>query len=255
MKMMQLFMLAAVTAVSIDAHARVIETTHHDVVVAAAPKVVVESRGGGIDIQPGPAGKVTVEARRAADTREEALALDVKVVSDGNGARITFQAEHRGTSVEFVIRAPADSHLVLSTGGGGVQVGAFTAAATVRTGGGGIRVEGLKGDLQLRTGGGGIKVERTEGKLEAETGGGGIDVSDAKLKGDNRLSTGGGGVHCRFLDATRLSIDATTGGGTVSNSLGLPQSDRQHLSGKLGDGKDGTLRIHTGGGGISLSKL
>ncbi len=256
MKMMQVVVLAALTAGCLDAYARVIETTHHEVAVGAAPQVTVDSRGGGIEIAPGPAGKVTVEARRAAATREQALALDVKVVKDGSGARITFDGDKRlDASVEFIIRAPADSRLELSTGGGGIQVGAFTAPASARTGGGGIRVDGLKGDLHRRAGGGAIHVERTEGKLEVETGGGAINVTAARLRGDNRLSTGGGGINCSFGPDTRLSIEATTGGGSIANNLGLKSQSRQHLTGTIGDGKDGTLRIRTGGGGINLERM
>ena len=223
--------LLAMVVVSVagcsDAHA-VEAVTTHELTVGDGARITVDSDGGAITFRPGPAGHVHVEAHRKAGTREQALALPVEVVADGGGARITFHKKERGLthneSVSFVVQAPANAQLALETGGGPVDVSGFHGSVAVRTGGGPIHAQDL------------------DGTLTASTGGGSIDVSGAKLHGANTLESGGGPIRCTVAAGSKLRAEASTGGGPVRNEL------------DSGDGSDGSLRVRTGGGPITLTR-
>src|SRR4051794_31242683 len=174
----------------VDARADVIETTRHEVKVGAAARLVVESDGGSVEVKPGAAGVVKVEAKRHAGTKEEALALDVQVVAADGGAKVSYHDNvHRNRSVSFVIEAPADAKLDLQTGGGSVAVTGFGGGVQVRTGGGSIALASMKGDVQVRSGGGSISVKGFDGTVRAETGGGGVSLSAVRLRGANTVHT------------------------------------------------------------------
>jgi hypothetical protein len=231
----------------------VVETTQHQ--AEAAPLLVVESDGGSIELQPGAAGVVKVEARRQAATKEEALALPVTVEKKGDRVVVAFHKPgHWGNqSVSFVIQAPASTKLELKTGGGSIKVNGFAAGGEVRTGGGSVALANMKGKLSVETGGGSISFDHVDGTVAAQTGGGSIHVSSARLSGENTLTTGGGSVECAIGNDARLRVEGSTGGGRARNDFGLA-GDGRHFSGAIGDGKDGTLEIHSGGGSIALVK-
>jgi hypothetical protein len=248
-------LIAVLAAGCTDAFADAVETTRHEVKVGAAPRLVVESAGGGIEVKPGAAGVVKVEARRRAATKDEALALPVAVSADAQGAKVTFvrPSAFQRAEVSFVIEAPKDATLDLHTGGGPIAASGFQAGIVAKTAGGPIELEHLKGSVDARTGGGSIKVSKVEGTLQVDSGGGPIEVGQARLRGANRLHTGGGPIRCSLPGDARLNVDGHTGGGPAHNDFGLP-GGRSGFSGKIGDGADGSLELKTGGGPISLSK-
>jgi hypothetical protein len=237
-----------------EAFADVVETTRHEIKVGAGAKLVVDSDGGGVEVKPGAAGVVKIEARRHAASKEDALGLDVQTASSGGAAKVSYHNKTRKNQhVDFVIEAPADARLDLNTGGGGISASGFGAGVQANTGGGGITLTALKGDVRARSGGGGITVKQIDGTLQAETGGGGVNVEATHLRGANKIATGGGGITCAVPANARLTVEGSTGGGGVHNDFGLPAQDGS-MRGTLGDGKDGSLELTTGGGGISLKK-
>ena len=65
------------------AFADVVETTREELKVSGAPRIVVDSDAGSIEVRAGAEGVVKVEARRHAPTAKDALALKVTVKNEG----------------------------------------------------------------------------------------------------------------------------------------------------------------------------
>ena len=239
-------------------------TTQTDFKVGARPILIVDSAAGGVELGAGPAGAVHVEATRKADNEEAARLLEVITTQKGDTVRVQFHRSgggwRDGASVNFRIRAPADARLEIRTGGGSVATRGFTGGAKVDIGGGGIEVTDAAGTLALRSGGGGIEVHRLQGTVDIFTGGGSVHV-DGALHGRNRIHTGGGGITVALPADSKLSVEATSGAGSVRNDFGLrlPEEERGwrpsgRLRGTIGDGSGGSLELRTGGGSIHLEK-
>jgi hypothetical protein len=250
----------ALTATTAGAAGRASLTTQNDFKVGAKPSIVVDSSAGGVELSAGPAGSVHIEAERQAETEDLARKLDVQVKQDGNTIRVSFNHKgmhwHENASVNFKITAPADAKLEIETGGGGVSARGFSGGIKVETGGGGIDVDGASGAMSLRSGGGGIEARHINGTVEVSTGGGSVRV-EGTLSGRNRVETGGGSIHVAVPESSRLAVDASTGGGSAHNDFGIPSDGERHsgrFRGNIGDGKNGSLEIRTGGGSIRLAK-
>ncbi len=239
------------------AHPHTSVVTAYDFKVGAHAAVVVDSDGGGVILEPGPAGAIHVDATRKAGSDEEAKQLDVDVRLDGNIVRVRFghTRSWNNASVDFHIRAPADSRLEVRTGGGGVDAHGFSGGIAVETGGGGVDVGDTRGPLKLHTGGGGVHARHVSGTVDIRTGGGGIQV-EGELSGQNRIETGGGSIHVAIPANSRLEVEASTGAGGAHNDFGLPEEGHvsRRFSGRIGDGRGGSLQLRTGGGSIALTR-
>jgi putative adhesin len=235
-------------------------TSQNDFKVGPHPTVIVDSSAGGVELTAGPAGSVKIDIERQGETEDEARKLDVQIKQEGNTIRVHFSHKHTGwhdgASVNFRITAPADAKLDISTGGGGVGARGFSGGIKVDTGGGGIEIDGASGEVALRSGGGSIEVRHVKGSVDVSTGGGSVRVEGA-LSGKNRVETGGGSIHVAIPAASKLAVDASTGGGSAHNDFGIPSDGERHsgrFRGNIGDGSGGSLELRTGGGSISLAK-
>ncbi len=240
--------------------ARATVGTQQDFKVGAHPTIIVDSSAGGVELDAGPGGTVHVDMQRRADSEDQARKLDVQLKQEGNTIRVSFKHKgfswHENASVDFKITAPADAHLEVETGGGSVSEHGFSGGTKVETGGGSISVDDASGAVALRSGGGGIEVRHLSGTVDVSTGGGSVRVEGA-LSGKNRIETGGGSIHVAIPAASKLAVDASTGGGSAHNDFGLASDGERHsgrFRGTIGDGSAGSLEIHTGGGSISLAK-
>jgi len=166
--------------------------------------------------------------------------------------------------------------LVLDTGSGEVKVSKARGDVTVDTGSGHVVVSDVRGTrLHLDTGSGGIQVDgAVVDELVADTGSGNVHLTHIRAR-DVRLDTGSGSVHVDLDgDIERLVADTGSGGVTVAAPTDLGarfeidtgsgridvdfphevyQVERDHVSGKIGDGR-GSIRIDTGSGGVRLLK-
>ncbi|HEX8950225.1 MAG TPA: hypothetical protein VF945_00195 [Polyangia bacterium] len=259
---MRTLALAVIGLLATSAYAaRASVSSQQDFKVGAHATIIVDSAAGGVELVTGPAGAVHVDIERQADSEEQAQKLDVQLKQDGNTIRVSYRHKglswHESGSVRFKISAPADARLEVETGGGGVSARGFSGGIKVETAGGSIDIDGASGALHLRSGGGGIEARHVNGSVEVSTGGGSVRVEGA-LSGKNRVETGGGSIHVAIPAASRLAVDASTGGGSAHNDFGLPSDGERHsghFRGTLGDGASGSLEIRTGGGSISLAKL
>lgn len=238
-------------------------TTKQDFKVEARATISVDSEGGSVTVEPGPAGVVTVEMERRGTSENSARALPVTINVEGNTVKIRFHRDRpvhwgRSESVDFRIIAPTDSRIDAETGGGSVHVTGMNGGVEVQTGGGSVGVGECKGKIHVRTGGGGIDLAQVSGNVEATTGGGSVMLRGA-LSGHNVVETGGGSIHVAIPADSRLNVDASTGGGSAHNDFGIATDGNKWgpprgFHGKIGDGSAGSLQLRTGGGSISLER-
>ena len=166
--------------------------------------------------------------------------------------------------------------LSLDTGSGRVAVRDVTGNLDVDTGSGGISIDRVKGDvLKLDSGSGGVQGNDIEVRqlsadvgsgglrmyrikaadLDVDTGSGGATLELLSVFDRLRIDTGSGGVTVRAPGALSAQVDVETGSGgfqtdfeIVTRSVG-----RNHVNGRIGDGK-GQIRIEAGSGTVRLLK-
>jgi DUF4097 and DUF4098 domain-containing protein YvlB len=166
--------------------------------------------------------------------------------------------------------------LTLDTGSGRVAVRDVTGDLNIDTGSGGLSLDRIKGDvLRLDSGSGGVQGSDIEVReFNADVGSGGLRFYRVKAS-DVTAETGSGGVQLEFLsDLTRLTVETGSGGVTIRAPATLSaeieaetgsggfQTDfeittrrvsRNHVVGRIGDGK-ARVRLEAGSGSIRLLK-
>ena len=166
--------------------------------------------------------------------------------------------------------------LTLDTGSGRVSVRDASGNLSIDSGSGGLSVDRLKGgslhidsgsggvegndievaELNADVGSGGLRLYRVKAPIvSAETGSGGITLE--LLADVQRLDveTGSGGATIRVPATLSAEIEAETGSGGFSTDFEVVtrRMGRNHISGRIGDGK-GRISIEAGSGSVRLLK-
>ena len=144
----------------------------------------------------------------------------------------------------------------LDTGSGGADVRGVR-ADRLRVDAGSGSVQGGEwdvGDANVDTGSGGMRLDRVHArKLRLDAGSGSVDLELAGTVDDAKIDTGSGGITLRIpptLGAT-LDVDAGSGGVHADVPVQVSRSERDHLTGRLGDGR-GRIVIDAGSGGVRI---
>jgi len=166
--------------------------------------------------------------------------------------------------------------LVLDTGSGRVAVRDVTGNLNIDSGSGGLSVDRVTGDvLRIDSGSGGVQGnDITVREFNADIGSGGLRLFRMKaphvsaqtgsggitlelLSDIERLDveTGSGGATIRVPATLSAEVDAETGSGGFSSDFEITtrRMSRNHIEGRIGDGK-GRIRIEAGSGSVRLLK-
>jgi lia operon protein LiaG len=172
--------------------------------------------------------------------------------------------------------AGTKGNLVLDTGSGFVAVRDVTGNVTMDTGSGGLSVDRIKGDvLNIDSGSGGVRGSDIEvrelsadvgsgglrlmgvkaARVVAQTGSGGVELALASNIETLDVETGSGGATIRLPAGLGAEIEAETGSGGFSTDFEIVtrRVSRNHVVGRIGDGK-GRVRLEAGSGSIRLLK-
>jgi lia operon protein LiaG len=166
--------------------------------------------------------------------------------------------------------------LNLDTGSGRVAVRDHTGDLYIDTGSGGLTIDRAKGTtLRLDSGSGSVQTNEMEfGEIRADVGSGGLRMY--RVKSPNvQAETGSGGIVLELLsEVQRLDVETGSGGATIrvpatlsaeveaeTGSGGFStdfeittrRMGRNHIQGRIGDGK-GRIRIEAGSGSVRLLK-
>lgn len=205
-----------------------------------------------------PSGR-TVEVHQAAgdaDVRSVEGRLHVATGSGGITAASVRGSLDLDTGSGSVSASDVEGELSIDTGSGGVDVQRVKGASvSIDTGSG--SVEGAEIDspsLHVDTGSGGIRLARvTSPRVALDTGSGSVEVELMTRVDDLIVDTGSGSVTLYLAPDTGAEIVADTGSGgiDVDVPVQIRSVKRDHLEGRVGDGR-GRISVETGSGGIRL---
>jgi lia operon protein LiaG len=167
-------------------------------------------------------------------------------------------------------------NLILDTGSGRVAVRDVTGNVNIDSGSGGLSVDRLAGDvLRIDSGSGGVEgndvtvrefsadigsgglrmFRMKAAHVSAETGSGGINLELLSDVERMNIETGSGGATIRVPATLSADVEAETGSGGFSTDFPITtrRFSRNHIEGRIGDGK-GRIRIEAGSGSVKLLK-
>jgi hypothetical protein len=246
-KMTSLLLTTIFVASTLSAIAASEERINREVDARPGGKLILDVDFGTVDLKPGAADKVAVDAFRSIDFGDEAKEKEylagapITITAENNivmvRARATKEARpdwfhHSRTDGRYTIRVPKNFSADLSTGGGDVTASELTGDMRADSSGGDLRLSHLRGALSARSGGGDIKLDDCDGVAEIKTGGGDIVFTDSEgtlhgrtgggtievrnFVGDTDVSTGGGEVRLQRIDG---AIAGETSGGSITASV------------------------------------
>jgi hypothetical protein len=182
---------------------------------------------------------------RAGSIGDRGIAVDARQTGD----RIDFEVREPHPTISFRwfsvhsvridVSVPRDADLDLTTGDGGVTLGAVAGAIRVRSGDGAIEADGLRGDLRLATSDGHIRALGLDGALEATSGDGSVEIAGRFDR--LQVGTSDGRIVATALRGSRLAADWSLHSGDGSLTVRLPADLKSELYLHTGDGS-----IHLG---------
>ena len=216
--------------------------------VSKGATLLLSNVGGNIQVTPGTADRIEVEALKHAwgQNAEQAKARlsDTTIETYVTGNRVEVRVEHnerrdgRGMEVEFNVKVPAD------------------ATVDLRTVSGDIRVTNVKGEVRIQGVSGNVALEGTARIASVKTVNGGIAITNGGADGQLSLSTINGDLLVQTLTTRGLDVNTVNGDVRMSGWAG----DRAHIRSLDGDldlqtslVKAGRYEIESHGGNINLS--
>jgi len=236
--------------------------------VSGAPRIIVETFNGSIDVQTGEAGQVDIDGTKrgsgASQTEAQADLKNVEVSMTQEGdtirmvARRTDSAFNTGSSgASFDLIVPAGATLDLRSSNGGLASIGVTGDVTMRTSNGEIDVRGGAGRLDLQTSNGRIRIEAQDAAVDAHTSNGAIDFRGALADGEHVFDTSNGSLDITLPSDARFRIDADTSNGKVTTDFAVTVSgslEDDQLKGTVGDNPSISIRATSSNGSISIRK-
>jgi hypothetical protein len=241
--------------------------------VGDAPRVVVRTFNGRVELLSGDPGVVRAEATIRNPSR-------VAYAVSQSGNTITVQAIGKSAfslfgafaGVDVVITAPAATALDVETNNGRIEVDGFTRGGELVTSNGKVEVTRSGGDLSVKTTNGKVTVERFSGKAHLKTSNRQIVLDDVmgtfdaqttngrvtfggelEAGGENWIKSTNGGVAVVLGGKPSVRLDASTSNGRVKSSLPIAATTtkRSHLVGTIGDG-EANLEVRTSNGSVTI---
>jgi lia operon protein LiaG len=164
--------------------------------------------------------------------------------------------------------------LQIDVGSGGVQVTDSRGDLSIDTGSGAVSASDVRGEqvsietgsgevttrdvrtsqLSVETGSGDIRASNlVAGQLSLETGSGAVTADMSGEVWNVNVETGSGDITLRVPPTLGAEVDIETSSGEIETDfeVAVTRHARDHLTGRIGDGR-GKIEIETGSGGIKL---
>jgi len=248
---------------------------------SAATDLYVSTGSGRIHIYPGSDSEVHIKGHVHAgwnaggdiEERMRRIAANPPISQSGKDIHVgDLSAEDRrlynNITIDYEVSAPRGLALNLRSGSGDIEVDNVGRFLKGETGSGSVRAHGIagpadlhtgSGDIELQqqgsgevhasTGSGSIRINGLNGSLTARTGSGDIEANGT-LSGPSHLQSGSGSIRAHVAHDSHLSVDATTGSGSIR--IAGNSSDHHHLSAPINGGGP-SLEAHTGSGDIEIN--
>ena len=265
--------LAAVLALPILAHAKIVRTVEKTFMVQPGGTLKVATQGGDVRVRTGDVKEVHVTAKETIQTNSEKEAdemlekLELKIEQNGNN--VTAEAKYEQNSwglhwggrsqvtVNFIVTVPDHFNADVHTSGGDIIIGSLTGNVRAHTSGGDMKFDKIAGDIDASTSGGDVELKEGTARAKISTSGGDIHIDRAG--GPTEVSTSGGDI---VISSAEHLISARTSGGEIQAVLTGPLKDDCLLSTSGGEvsvqvakGTGFTLDAHTSGGDVDASGI
>ena len=238
---------------------------------------------GGIDVVPGPPGKIRIRGilkaqdtwfhrREDVESRIRELEAHPPIVQNGNNIRVEVRDRSllRGISMRLEVETPPDSRLRARADSGGIDVRGIKGPVECRTDSGGIHASEIDSEVRATADSGGIHIRRVNGPVYARADSGGIEAEDVSGSVDAEADSGGirvsqnatapikarsdsGGADITLARAGGYDIQAHAGSGrvTVPNITVSGRISQHEVNGKLRGG-GALVDVRTDSGTIDI---
>lgn len=236
---------AALLVLSPSLRAEVTETVERTVPLAADGRMHVEGINGSIQVHAWDRNEVRVVATKRAKDAEALAEIEVEVVGNSAGDRVSIDAELPGgwgkkASVSYEITMPA------------------SADASAESVNGSVTIQGVTGQVHVEAVNGAVQVEAAEGPVSVETVNGSQNVGFASVASasDNRFESVNGKVTVFLPGSVEGSFQAETVNGGIQTDFPLQVEKAKwgpssSLDGRLGSG-DAEFSFETVNGGVRI---
>jgi lia operon protein LiaG len=228
-------------------------------------QVTIAGRGGGLNAYADlritvPAGKqvgVHLAVGKVAVSKVEG-----ELSIDAAAAPVTSSSTRGQLSIEVgsgeVQVRQSRGELSVETGSGAVAISDVRGESiSIQTGSGEVTANDVRsGDLSIETGSGDIRVSSLMApKVSLETGSGAVTADVSGEVWNVNVETGSGDITLRVPPTLGAEVDIETSSGDIETDfeVAVTRHARDHLTGRIGDGR-GKIDIETGSGGIKLLK-
>jgi hypothetical protein len=209
-----------------------------------SPRVRIDNIAGKIQVQPSSDGQVHVEATKRGGDQGDRDRMTVQVTGQAQAveARVccgpcSDQGDNNcpgRVEVDFVVRAPAASRLVLKGVSTDVTASGIAGDHEVNTVSGDVQISGSR-DLRLNTVSGNAKVDgATAVKLNTVSG----DLQASNVRGEMDFHSVSGDIEWRGACAAGCRIEAETTSGDLHLALGAQSSFELEFESRSGDYED-----------------
>jgi len=152
----------------------------------------------------------------------------------------------------------AQGEIDLDTGSGSVEVvNVRGPSLKMDTGSGRVRATDVVADeIEMDTGSGSVRLTQVQSKrIKLDSGSGSVELDLRSDVESVHIESGSGGVTLGIPESLGAAIRIDTGSGGIDTDIPIQvrKTERNYLSGTIGDGK-GEITIETGSGGVRLRR-
>ena len=188
--------------------------------------------------------------------------VDGRLHVDAHSAPVTASGTRGELSVDVgsgsVNVTNAEGALLVDTGSGPVEVSRFRGTElSVDTGSGGVTASDIEaGDISIETGSGDIRISSaSSATVRLEAGSGSVTADLHSQVATLEVETGSGNVAITAPGTLGAEVELETASGDIETDFALQvtRHSRDHVVGRIGDGK-GRIAIESGSGDVRLLK-
>jgi DUF4097 and DUF4098 domain-containing protein YvlB len=224
------------------------KTLSEDFQTGAAPKIIIATFNGAIDVSRGTDEQVVVDVTKSASGFDQAAAeanldsVQVTMVQKGDTIEITAkklgnQPGNFGAAV--VIAVPRAAELDLRTSNGAVVCESIDGDIEIHSSNGKLEIVEGRGKLKLDTSNGTIKIDAKDATVNARTSNGRIEFAGSLAEGQHKFKTSNGRIEMVLPDDASFQFTGSTSNSRVR--CDFPHTSRRSHRGR------GHLEVTVGG--------
>lgn len=233
-----------------------------------APKIVIETYNGSIDISNGDADEVVVEVTKRASGFDEGSAaanlehVEVEMAHEDNEVRIKVRRRSPmmgDSGANVAVAAPPNSIVELVTSNGYIVSEGMRAGVTAHSSNGKIDIVEASGPIEVETSNGPIQLEASDAVVEAVTSNARIRFKGTLAKGEHQLETSNGKIDVILPADSAFRFDAETSNGDVDCEFPFDRTSssrgKRELSGVVGEHPQVELNLETSNSDIDIRRI